>query len=54
MTKPGQTTTTEFSRAEALDILAQCKLLRISLDVLEEKARERLKRPELRLIETKG
>ena len=40
----------EFSRAEALDTLAQCKLLRMSLDVLEERAKKALK-PRLRVVD---
>ena len=40
----------EYSEAEAIDILTQCKAIRLSLDALEEKARKALNKPELTVI----
>ena len=41
---------TEFSRAEAIDVLAQCALMEDSIRALRIKARRALK-PELKLVE---
>ena len=41
----------EYSEAEAIDILTQCKAIRLSLDAVEEEAKAALRRPELRVIE---
>ena len=41
-----------FSKAEAIDILSEVIAIRISLDELEEMARESLKVPELHLVST--
>ena len=46
-TKSGATMT----RAEALDALAQCALLKVSIQILEKKAKEALRKPELRLVD---
>ena len=41
----------EFSRAEALDMLAQCRLLRMSIEALEERAKKTLQKPHLRVVD---
>ena len=40
-----------WTRGEALDVLAQCQLIRMSVEALEERAEKVLKRPRLRVID---
>lgn len=51
MKKSSRRSGKEFSRAEAIDILAQCKLLRMSVEALEERAKKALKQPHLRVLD---
>jgi hypothetical protein len=48
---PTQATGKGYSRAEAMDVLSQCKAIRWSLDALEGKAYEALRKPELRVVD---
>lgn len=43
----------EFSRAEAIDVLAQCALMEDSIKSLRIKAHRTLNRPYLKLVESK-
>ena len=43
-----------MTRAEALDVLAQCRLIRMSVDALEERAKKALARPRLEVIDGKA
>ena len=42
-----------WTRGEAMDVLAQCQLIRMSVDALEQKAEKVLNRPELSLVKSK-
>lgn len=48
--KPSKPIGTEFTRAEAVDVLAQCKAIRWSVQALEQRAHEALRKPELKVI----
>ncbi len=50
ITNNTQRTGTRFSKAEALDILTQCALLRESIDKLSKEAIRALDRPTLRPV----
>lgn len=50
MKKPSKRNGKEFSRAEALDVLSQCKALKWSIAALEAKAYQVLRKPQLKLI----
>jgi len=39
-----------WTKGEAMDILAQCQLIRMSVEALEQKAEKVLKRPDLKVI----
>lgn len=43
---------TKYSRAEAIDILAQTKLLQESIDALNKQAMRALMRPDLKLVKS--
>lgn len=49
--KPSRRTGKGYSRAEALDILAQCALLRESIDELARQAVKALDEPKLEVID---
>ncbi len=53
MMKHSKKTGREFSKAEALDILTQCKAIRWSVAALEERDRNALRKPDLRVIKSK-
>ena len=52
MKKPSKKNGKDFSRAEALDALSQCKALRWSIAALEAKAYDSLRRPVLKVVKT--
>ena len=48
--KPSQKTGKRFSKAEAVEILCQCKALKWSIAALEAEANAILRKPDLRVV----
>ena len=46
--------TQEFSKAEAVMFLSECKLLEETIKILKQRAQETLDKPHLKLVEIKN